>query len=175
MAPVSAEGLTTAANERPVSVESPPTRVDNTPSPSAPFPAAGDNAPNLVESVPSADDRPHADRPGFPPAARITTTSSGRPYSSFSVGTRWLIVSLAGIAAVFSPIRQVHDLSPIRRHSRRSGEETGLMLTRRTAQTSLCPPSLPFRENSTEAKNRYPSPSLSTSSFKPSRRLSLAR
>jgi hypothetical protein len=43
----------------------------------------------------------------FPPALR-TMTSSGKPYSSFSRGTKWFIVTLAGIAAVFSPIRYVH-------------------------------------------------------------------
>ena len=42
----------------------------------------------------------------FPPALR-TMTSTGKPYSSFSRGTRWFIVTLAGIAAVFSPIRYV--------------------------------------------------------------------
>jgi hypothetical protein len=43
----------------------------------------------------------------FPPALR-TMTSTGKPYSSFSRGTKWFIVTLAGIAAVFSPIRYVH-------------------------------------------------------------------
>lgn len=42
----------------------------------------------------------------FPPALR-TMTSTGKPYSSFSNGMKWVIVTLAGIAAVFSPIRYV--------------------------------------------------------------------
>ena len=46
----------------------------------------------------------------FPPALR-TMTSTGKPYSSFSRGTRWFIVTLAGIAAVFSPIRYVIPLT----------------------------------------------------------------
>jgi hypothetical protein len=42
----------------------------------------------------------------FPPAFR-TITSTGKPYTSFSGGMKWFIVTLAGIAAVFSPIRYV--------------------------------------------------------------------
>jgi hypothetical protein len=43
----------------------------------------------------------------FPPTHRTTTTTSGKPYSSFSPHMKWMIVILAGIAAVFSPIRFV--------------------------------------------------------------------
>lgn len=43
----------------------------------------------------------------MPPTTRTVTGVSGKPYSAFSSGTRWLIVTLAGIAAVFSPIRSV--------------------------------------------------------------------
>ena len=43
----------------------------------------------------------------MPPTTRTVTSVSGKPYSAFSSGTRWLIVTLAGIAAVFSPIRSV--------------------------------------------------------------------
>ena len=46
----------------------------------------------------------------FPPALR-TMTSTGKPYSSFSRGTKWFIVTLAGIAAVFSPIRYVQSFT----------------------------------------------------------------
>jgi hypothetical protein len=46
----------------------------------------------------------------FPPALR-TMTSTGKPYSSFSRGTKWFIVTLAGIAAVFSPIRYAHHFT----------------------------------------------------------------
>lgn len=41
----------------------------------------------------------------FPPALRTLTSVSGKPYSSFPNGMKWFIVTLAGIAAVFSPIR----------------------------------------------------------------------
>jgi len=41
----------------------------------------------------------------FPPTLRTMTSVSGKPYSSFSSGMKWFIVTLAGIAAVFSPIR----------------------------------------------------------------------
>jgi len=47
----------------------------------------------------------------FPPASR-TMTSTGKPYSSFSSGMKWFIVTLAGIAAVFSPIRYVYPHYP---------------------------------------------------------------
>jgi hypothetical protein len=43
----------------------------------------------------------------FPPTHRTTTITSGKPYSSFSPHMKWMIVILAGIAAVFSPIRYV--------------------------------------------------------------------
>jgi hypothetical protein len=46
----------------------------------------------------------------FPPALRTMTSVSGKPYSSFSKGMKWFIVTLAGIAAVFSPIRYVRHL-----------------------------------------------------------------
>lgn len=46
-------------------------------------------------------------RAEMPPTTRTMTSVSGKPYSAFSSGTRWMIVTLAGIAAVFSPIRSV--------------------------------------------------------------------
>jgi hypothetical protein len=49
----------------------------------------------------------NANELAFPPTHRVTTTSSGKPYSSFSKGMKWMIVTLAGIAGVFSPIRFV--------------------------------------------------------------------
>ena len=42
--------------------------------------------------------------PPQPPLVRSTSTGSNRPYSAFSGPTKWLIVSLSGIAGVFSPI-----------------------------------------------------------------------
>lgn len=41
----------------------------------------------------------------FPPTRRTITTSSGKPYSSFSTHMKWMIVTLAGFAGIFSPIR----------------------------------------------------------------------
>jgi len=39
-----------------------------------------------------------------PKMERTVTSMSGKPYSSFSMSMKWLIVGLGGIAALFSPI-----------------------------------------------------------------------
>jgi hypothetical protein len=41
----------------------------------------------------------------LPPMARHATSGSNKPYSAFSLGTKWFLVTLAGLAAIFSPIR----------------------------------------------------------------------
>jgi hypothetical protein len=83
----------------------------------------------------------------FPPALR-TMTSTGKPYSSFSRGTKWFIVTLAGIAAVFSPIRYVHPFL----HSKSWPIRRTLMSVRISSfpQSRLSP------ANSIEAKNKSP-------------------
>ncbi|KAG8855703.1 hypothetical protein FRB96_006747 [Tulasnella sp. 330] len=55
---------------------------------------------NQVESTQSNDAKPIS----FQPIQRSTTTGSGKPYSAFSQSTKWLIVCLGGLAAIFSPI-----------------------------------------------------------------------
>lgn len=63
-------------------------------------------------------DRDGVDRPVAP--TRMMTTmsnSTGRPYSAFSSGTKWLIVGLAGVAGVFSPIRLVSSCLLLDNHS----------------------------------------------------------
>ncbi|KAM0753668.1 MFS general substrate transporter [Meredithblackwellia eburnea MCA 4105] len=42
--------------------------------------------------------------PTFQPLNRSSSTGSSRPYSAFDQPTKWLIVGLSGIAAIFSPI-----------------------------------------------------------------------
>jgi hypothetical protein len=83
----------------------------------------------------------------FPPALR-TMTSSGKPYSSFSRGTKWFIVTLAGIAAVFSPIRYVHHII----HSRPLPMRGTLM----PARIYSYPPFQPLPASLIEEKNKYP-------------------
>ena len=53
---------------------------------------AGDAAPHQPPKTP------------FAPVVRATTSASTRPYSAFSSSTKWLIVIIAGISAIFSPI-----------------------------------------------------------------------
>jgi hypothetical protein len=73
---------------------------------------AVDTTPTDDDRIRSEDHDVHAEGHGleegglrFPPAMRTTTSASGKPYSSFSNGMKWCIVTLAGVAAVFSPIR----------------------------------------------------------------------
>jgi hypothetical protein len=73
---------------------------------------AVDTTPIDDDGIRSEDHDVHAEGHGleegglrFPPAMRTTTSASGKPYSSFSNGMKWCIVTLAGVAAVFSPIR----------------------------------------------------------------------
>jgi len=63
----------------------------------------------------------------LPPAVRTTTSASGKPYSSFSQGMKWMIVTLAGIAAVFSPIRYV-DLESDPHHNGEQASREGSVL-----------------------------------------------
>lgn len=85
----------------------------------------------------------------FPPALR-TMTSTGKPYSSFSSGMKWFIVTLAGIAAVFSPIRYVY---PTIRLSPWPMCRTLILMI---VQISSYPPSRPLLANSIEGKNKSP-------------------
>ncbi|KAG8992036.1 hypothetical protein FRB94_012033 [Tulasnella sp. JGI-2019a] len=67
------------------------------------------------------------------PIHRTTTSASlGRPYSSFSTATRWLIVCLGGIAAIFSPISSnifVPAIPTLARDFNESNEKISLAVT----------------------------------------------
>jgi hypothetical protein len=108
----------------------------------------GDPGSNTETRSNHSDHRGHGleeDGLRLPPTVRTTTGASGKPYSSFSQGMKWMIVTLAGIAAVFSPIRYV---------SFTSRDDLKRELCLYPVQTSLCPPSRPFLVNSIEGKNK---------------------
>jgi hypothetical protein len=61
---------------------------------------------NPIDQGPATHDpaTSNSDKIPLPDMRRANTTGSSRPYSSFSMGTKWLIVVVGGIAAIFSPI-----------------------------------------------------------------------
>lgn len=69
------------------------------------MPVQEEQTPSLSPTqVDGADEQDKQPEQQPKPLDRAATSASTRPYSSFSKSTKWLIVVLSGIAAIFSPI-----------------------------------------------------------------------